>query len=94
MVAYRPRCGWRNQGESVGIVLLAFRKEGITLEGHEMLKEQFQKDLPTLNYEKSIVIRNALIEFVKVQGSACNENERLIGSSEIIESVFWKAEIY
>jgi len=66
------------------------RKEGVTLEGHCGLNAQFQQQLPNLIHEKSRTMRDTLIEFVKTQGASCKKNEQLIGSTEIIESVFGK----
>ena len=66
------------------------RLEGITLSGHEVLETQFQEKLADLKYPAAIKMRENLIDFVKTQGSVCKKDERLLGSSEIIESVFGK----
>jgi hypothetical protein len=66
------------------------RLEGITREGYQTLERQFQEQQPELNYAPAIKLKNNLIDFVKTQGKACKEKERLLGSSEIIESVFGK----
>jgi hypothetical protein len=68
----------------------AVRLEGITLSGHEVLETQFQEKLANLKYPAAIKMRDNLIDFVKTQGSVCKKDERLLGSSEIIESVFGK----
>jgi hypothetical protein len=66
------------------------RQEGITREGYQTLERQFQEQRPELNYAPAIELKSNLIDFVKTQGKVCKENERLLGSSEIIESVFGK----
>ena len=66
------------------------RLEGITLDGHQRLKTQFQEKLPDLKHATAIAMKENLIDFVKMQGSVCENGERLLGSSEIIESVFGK----
>ena len=69
---------------------LAVRQEGITREGYLTLERQFLEQRPELNYASAIKLKSNLIDFVKTQGEMCKENERLLGSSEIIESVFGK----
>ena len=81
---------WNELLQVTKIAEQCVRKEGVTLEGHQVLEEKFQTDLPKLNYHKSIVMKDALIDFVKKQGTVCEKDERLLGSSEIIESVFGK----
>ncbi len=66
------------------------RSEGIMRNGHLILNEQFQEKLPNLNYASAIALKENLIDFVRIQGSVCKKDERLLGSSEIIESVFGK----
>ena len=66
------------------------RLEGVTLNGHQVLATQFQEKLPDLKYASAVTLKENLIGFVKEQGSACERGERLLGSSEIIESVFGK----
>jgi hypothetical protein len=66
------------------------RSEGITLNGHEILEAKFQEKLPNLKYSSSVELKTNLIDFVKTQGSVCKKDEQLLGSSEIIESVFGK----
>lgn len=66
------------------------RQEGITREGYQTLERQFQKQQTELKYASSIKLKSNLIAFVTAQGQVCKENERLLGSSEIIESVFGK----
>ena len=66
------------------------RLEGITREGYQILERQFQEQQPKLNYAPAITLKSNLIDFVKTQGKVCKENERLLGSSEIIEAVFGK----
>lgn len=66
------------------------RTEGLTLNGHKLLKAQFQEKLAGLKHAAAIAMKESLIDFVKIQGSICKKDERLLGSSEIIESVFGK----
>jgi hypothetical protein len=66
------------------------RSEGITLNGHQELKAQFQEKLPDLKHASAITLKEGLIDFVRIQGGVCKKDERLLGSSEIIESVFGK----
>ena len=66
------------------------RQDGITREGYQTLERQFQEQRPELNYAPAIKLKSNLIDFVNTQGKVCKENERLLGSSEIIESVFGK----
>ena len=66
------------------------RTEGIMRNGHLILNTQFQEKLPNLTYASAIALKENLIDFVRVQGSVCKKDERLLGSSEIIESVFGK----
>ena len=89
--AYRDKLrGW---GELLQVATLAercVRQEGITREGHQALEGRFHEKQPGLEYAPALKLKADLIEFVKAQGQACGENERLLGSSEVIESVFGK----
>jgi hypothetical protein len=79
--------------EILQVVTLAekhVRQAGITLNQYQVLKQQFAEELSDLRYASSIKLKDDLIDFIKEQGSACQENERLLGSSEIIESIFGK----
>jgi len=66
------------------------RLEGITRDGHQGLVSEFHDKLPALKQASAIALKEKLIDFVKMQGSVCKNDERLLGSSEIIESVFGK----
>jgi hypothetical protein len=66
------------------------RHDGITREGYQILELKFKNELPELKYVPGLKLKNDLIDFVKIQGEVCNDNEVLLGSSEIIESVFGK----
>ncbi len=66
------------------------RQEGITRDGFQTLERQFQEQLPGLKYAPAIKLKSNLINFVQTQGGVCKGSERLLGSSEIIESVFGK----
>lgn len=81
---------WQELLQVVTLTEKFVRLEGITLDGHQMLARQFQKKLPDLQHLAAIALKETLIDFVKTQGSVCKNEERLLGSSEIIESVFGK----
>lgn len=66
------------------------RQEGVTRDGYQTLERQFQEQQPELKYAPALKLKSNLIDFVKTQGEVCKENERLLGSSEVIESVFGK----
>ena len=66
------------------------RHDGITREGYQILALKFKNELPELKYVPGLKLKNDLIDFVKIQGEVCKDNEVLLGSSEIIESVFGK----
>lgn len=66
------------------------RKEGITRQSHQALLESYQTSLPEITHESTVKLKNTLLEFVKHQGENCELGERLLGSSEIIESIFGK----
>lgn len=66
------------------------RKKGISQNGHITLEQQINKHSSTDPHDRAVILKNTLIEFVKVQGEKCQEGEILLGSSEIIESVFGK----
>jgi N-acetylmuramoyl-L-alanine amidase CwlA len=51
---------------------------------------QFNVNLPELKSSTALKLKNDLIDFVRIQGQQCRDNERLLGSSEIIESTFGK----
>jgi hypothetical protein len=81
---------WHELLEVATLTEKTVRSEGITLDGHEILKAQFQEKLPDLKHASAITLKENLIDFVKAQGHICEKGERLLGSSEIIESVFGK----
>jgi len=66
------------------------RQECITREGYKVLEVQFNVNLPELKSSTALKLKNDLIDFVRIQGQQCRDNERLLGSSEIIESTFGK----
>jgi hypothetical protein len=66
------------------------RQECITREGYKVLEMQFNVNLPELKSSTALKLKNDLIDFVRIQGQQCRDNERLLGSSEIIESTFGK----
>jgi len=66
------------------------RKEGIIRQSYQALFESYQTSLPEITYESTLKLKNTLLVFVKHQRENCKLGERLLGSSEIIESVFGK----
>ena len=52
--------------------------------------ESYQTSLPKVTHESAVRLKDTLLEFVKNQGKSCKQGERLLGSSEVIESVFGK----
>jgi hypothetical protein len=88
--AYRDKLrGWDELLQVATLAEQCVRQEGITREGYQALEGRFHEKLPGL-YAPAIKLKTDLIDFVKAQGQACKENERLLGSSEVIESVFGK----
>ena len=81
---------WTEYLDVITLAEQSVRKKGITLDAGEALKNDYQQVLPELYHAHSIFLKNSLIDFVKTQGIACNEGEKQLGSSEIIESVFGK----
>ncbi len=81
---------WNELLQVVTLTEQEVRLEGITINGHQVLKAQFQEKLPHLKHASAIALKENLIDFVRMQGSVCKKGERLLGSSEIIESVFGK----
>ena len=79
---------WNELLEVTTVAEKTVRSEGITLDEHKILKARFQEKLPDLKHASAITLKENLIDFVKAQGSICEKGERLVGSSEIIESVF------
>ncbi len=63
------------------------RKQGISLDCHKELEE-----LPGLEVhsEKALNVKKQLIDFVQNESLKAKPDERLLGSSEVIESVFGK----
>ena len=66
------------------------RKEGITNQSYQALLKSYQTALPEITHESSVKLKDTILEFVKNQGKSCKQGERLLGSSEVIESVFGK----
>jgi len=66
------------------------RQEGITKDIHQKLEIEFKDNMPEIHDETTHFIKDEMINFLKTQGESLKTNERLPGSSEIIESVFGK----
>jgi len=81
---------WDELLQVTSIAEQTVRREGITEQSHQILNENYQEELCELKYERSTLLKDELIEFIKTQGQSCKKGERLLGSSEVIESVFGK----
>ncbi|HFC92836.1 MAG TPA: hypothetical protein ENJ51_08500, partial [Leucothrix mucor] len=79
---------WTEHLEVITLAEQWVRKKGITCKTGEALKDCYQQALPELHHAHSIFLKESLIDFVKTQGSACKQDEKQLGSSEIIESAF------
>jgi len=89
--SYRDKLqGWNELLQVATLTEQSVRRHGITREGHKTLEKEFQEKQPELKYAPAIKLKSNLIDFVKTQGNSCKENEILLGSSEVIESVFGK----
>jgi hypothetical protein len=82
--------GWKELIEVVTTVENFVRKQGITPNISRELSIKLEKQLPIPKHHRTIRVQNILLDFVKEQESYCEPGERLLGSSEIIESVFGK----
>jgi len=66
------------------------KKQGLTQQSHGELSKQLEEQLPNSSSPRTQKVRHKLLEFVKEQGAKAHSSERLLGSSEVIESVFGK----
>jgi len=66
------------------------KKQGLTQQSNSELSKQLEKKLPCHSSLRMKTVRTQLLYFVKEQGSKAETGERLLGSSEVIESVFGK----
>ena len=77
-------------GEVIQVAVTAerfVREQGVSRDCHKELLNQPNMDVTT---EKALDIKNELAKFVEKESLKANDDERLLGSSEIIESVFGK----
>ena len=81
---------WNELINEVTCVENFVKKQGLTQQSHSELSKQLEKQLPRPSSLKTQKVRHKLLEFVKEQGDNAGIFERLLGSSEVIESVFGK----
>ena len=81
---------WGEYMKAITLTEQLVRKEGITKEIPQKLEIEFKDNMPAIGCETTNSIKNEMIDFLKTQSESLNTNERLPGSSEIIESVFGK----
>ena len=81
---------WGEYMNAITLTEQFVRKEGITKDIHQKLETEFKNNMPAICCETTNFIKNEMIDFLKISGESLNINERLPGSSEIIESVFGK----
>jgi hypothetical protein len=79
--------GW---GELLAVAETAekhVREHGVSRMGHLVLRHQLPRELKT---ERGRRVWEELVEHIRQEGAKAQEGERLLGSSEVIESVFGK----
>jgi len=81
---------WNELINEVTCVENFVKKQGLTQQSQAELSKQLEEQLPGPKSLRTQKVREKLIEFVKEQGSKAHSSERLLGSSEVIESVFGK----
>ncbi len=64
------------------------RKHGFYLACEKQLKTEFELNKVQSNYKQITKLQERLLDYLKFEGSKCKANEKLLGSSEIIESIF------
>jgi hypothetical protein len=84
LLDYREnRKEWNEIMQVIGVVESFVRKSGYFLGSYQELKQL----LPHCQTEVAIKISHQLLDFIAIQESKLKPNERLVGSSEVIESV-------
>jgi len=63
------------------------RNQGLSRQSPQELEQLLEPLAPT---ERTEAIRQEILDFIQDQSNQANPNERLVGSSEVIESVFGK----
>ncbi|MDM8542964.1 hypothetical protein QUF90_17965 [Desulfococcaceae bacterium HSG9] len=86
-----PLKEWCEVMQVVGITERFVREQGIGGDCHIVLENLPDMDVKT---EKALSVRQELTEFVVTESLKVNTDERLSGSSEIIESVFGKFKFF
>jgi hypothetical protein len=77
---------WREMLEVIETTEHYVRHEGI----HGTMANQLALLLPTPSSERAQTLRQRLLEFLQAQASQVPEGERLLGSSEVLESIIGK----
>jgi len=81
---------WNQLINEVTYVENFVKKQGLTQQSHSELSKQLEDNLACHSNDRLKVVRSQLLYFVKEQSSKADAGERLLGSSEVIESVFGK----
>ena len=85
---YRKELGeWDQIMELVTTTEKFVREKGLYRGSHEWLEKELQMEVAT---ETTVRVKEELVRFVKEESEKAKEGERLLGSSEVIESVFGK----
>jgi hypothetical protein len=85
---YRKELGeWGQIMELVTTTEKFVREKGLYRGSHEWLEQALQIEVAT---ETTVRVKEELVRFVKEESEKAKEGERLLGSSEVIESVFGK----
>ena len=86
---YRQELGaWGQLMELVRTTEKFVREKGLCRGSHEWLEKEFKVEGAT---ETTARVKDELVRFVKQESEKAKEGERLLGSSEVIESVFGKS---
>ncbi|HHB94941.1 MAG TPA: hypothetical protein ENK88_07330 [Campylobacterales bacterium] len=81
---------WNEMIEVITTVEIFVKKQGITSNSHYQLKKHLKQTLTHRNYQRTEIIMNKLLNFINEMAEKCQAGERLLASSEVIESVFGK----
>ncbi len=85
---YRKELGeWGQIMELVTTTEKFVREKGLYRGSHQWLEKELQVEVAT---ETTARVKEELVRFVKEESEKAKEGERLLGSSEVIESVFGK----
>jgi hypothetical protein len=91
LIEFREKISeWKNMMEVIETVESFVRKKGLTHDTHIKLEDELNKlNLPN-NVSTANTIKEKLLDFVKQESEKIDPGDRLLGSSEIIESLFGK----